>query len=321
MKTKPFQFRYVNELVGGFVLLVVLLLVLAIVLAGRAQGWFEPVHEMQIDFPAEGSLDLQIGSPVQILGATVGRLEMIDVDDEGAMVGAITIKDDFYQFVRADSMAIVKKKFGIAGEAFIEITKGISPDLPAENRLAAVKDTDLNQLLQELLTQVKEAVLPLLDSYKNLADEYAGLASDLRAEQGPLGQSLANIEAITRKLDEGEGPAGLLLSDEALAGRIDEMVKQVSDVIRQLEVIMKDVRGATVELPPIAHKVNRELDDLPGTMLMTQEAISEAGRLLEGIQRHWLVRKYVPAKPGTPAIIPLYDVPESAARHAAPEEP
>ncbi|HMO49715.1 MAG TPA: MlaD family protein [Kiritimatiellia bacterium] len=302
MKTKPFQFRYVNEIVGGFVLLVVVLLIAAVFVAGRAQGWFEPVHKIHIDFPPQGSLDLQIGSPVQILGTTVGRVEMIEVDDEGFMTGVITVKGDFYQFVRSDSRAIVKKKFGIAGDAYIEITKGIGPALPSGAGLVASKDTDLNELLEDLLSQVREAIVPLLDSVKLAADQYAGLAADLRADAGPLQMMLANLEGITRKLDQGEGPAGKLLADEALAETLRDIIAQVQAAMAQVNVMLTDLREVTIELPPMARTVNREVQDIPGTVLMTQETLRETERLIEGIQRHWLLRKYIPRTEPTPLI-------------------
>lgn len=40
MSTKPFKFRYVNELAGAFVLIAFLFIVGSIILAGQAQEWF-----------------------------------------------------------------------------------------------------------------------------------------------------------------------------------------------------------------------------------------------------------------------------------------
>ncbi len=60
----PFKFRYVNEIVGTFVLIIVALLVAGILLAGHAQDWFTPIHRYHVDFPAEGSLGLQKGATV-----------------------------------------------------------------------------------------------------------------------------------------------------------------------------------------------------------------------------------------------------------------
>ncbi len=313
MSTKPFQFRYVNEIVGGFVLLVVVLLLAAVIVAGRAQGWFEPVYRIHLDFPPQGSLEVQIGTPVQILGATVGRVEEIDVDEDGFMTGLMTVKGDFYQFVRTDSQAIVKKKFGIAGDAFIEITKGSGPALPTGAGLVAIKDSDLNELLEQLLSQVRDATLPLLESVKKAADEYAGLAAELRSPEGALLRVMANVEAITRKIEQGEGPAGRLLGDPALADEIQGIVNQVAQ-------ILADVKAATVNLPPMADTVNREVQDLPGTVWQTQQAIREAERLITGVQQHWLIRKHIPQAELTP-LIPAYDIPRGTGQAGKEQTP
>jgi len=310
MSNKPFQFRYVNEIVGGFVLLVVALLVAAVFVAGRAQGWFEPVYRIHLDFPPQGTLELQIGSPVQILGTTVGRVEVIDVDEDGFMTGVITVKGDFYQFVRADSQAIVKKVFGIAGDAYVEITKGTGEVLPEGAGLVAIKDSDLNELLEQLLSQVRDATVPLLESVKKAADEYTMVAVDLRAAEGPMQKMLVNLESITKKIESGEGPAGRLVGDEEMAKSIQQIVDQVNQAISQLHAIMADVKGATIELPAMAQTVNREVQDIPGTVMQTQQAIYEAERLIKGIQQNWLIRKHIPQEQPT-ALIPLHDIPRS----------
>lgn len=309
MKTKPFQFRYVNEIVGGFVLVVLALLVVALLVAGRAQGWFEPVHRIHLDFPPQGSLDLQVGAPVKILGATVGRVEAINVDEDGFMTGEMTVKGDFYLFVRSDSRAIVKKAFGIAGDAYIEITKGKGPPLPESAGLVASKDTDLNEMLEELLGQVRESIVPLLDSIQQAVDEYGGLARDLRDDQKPMQQMLDNLEGITRKLDEGKGPAGRLVNDEEMAAGIERTVMQVQATLEELQIVLAHVREATAELPAMARTVGGEVEDLPGTVRMTQETLRETEKLLEGIQRHWLIRKYIPNEQQSP-LIPVFDIPQ-----------
>jgi len=286
MKNKPFQFRYVNEIVGAFVLLVIALLIAAVFIAGRAQGWFEPVYRIPLDFPPQGSLDLQIGSPVQILGTTVGRVEQITVDDDGFMTGLITVKGAFYQFVRTDSRVIVKKKFGVAGDAYVDIGKGSGPELPPGGGLVAIKDTDLNELLQDLLGQIRETTVPLLESVKNAVDQYAGLGADMRSADGPLQKVLLNVESITRKIDQGEGPAGKIIGDKEMADSIQQMVTQLQEAVAQIQVI---------------------LDDVPGTVVQTRETVREAERLIEGLQRHWLLRKYIPQTEPT-ALIPSYDI-------------
>lgn len=287
--SKPFKFRYVNEIVGGFVLLVLAALVAGIILAGRAQDWFEPVYEIRLDFPEEGSLGLQRGAEVQILGATVGRVGKIRVKDDGSMYTTLEIKGDFIRFVRADSRAIVKKKFGIAGDAFVEITQGRGAPLEDGAVLKAVRDTEITELAQEILQEIQNAVLPLLE-------EYTKLAADLRDAEKPLMQALANIEKITRGLAEGEGSAGQLLRDPKAA-------QEIEAILAEIRAILADIKETTSKLPAIAATVNAEVEALPGTIIQAQETLRESERLIEGIQRHWLIRKYVPRE-SLPDIIP-----------------
>ncbi|MCS6772073.1 MAG: MlaD family protein [Kiritimatiellae bacterium] len=291
--SKPFKFRYVNEIVGGFVIAIALALVVGIILAGRAQDWFEPIYEIRLEFPEEGSLGLQQGADVQILGASAGRVGKIRVQDDGSMYTTLEIKSEFIRFIRTDSKAIVKKKFGIAGDAFVEITQGRGAPLGEEAVLQAIRDTEITELAREILKEVQNAVLPLLEEYRRLA-------ADLRDAEKPLMQALANIERITRGLAEGEGTAGQLLRDPKTAQEIEAMLADIRS-------ILEDIKETTARLPPMAATVKQEVDALPGTVVQAQETLRESERLIEGIQRHWLIRKYVP-----PTVVPDMIPPDRA---------
>lgn len=287
--SKPFKFRYVNEIVGSFVLLVVAALITGIILVGHAQDWFEPEYEIRLDFPEEGSLGLQRGSEVQILGATVGRVGKIRVGEDGAMHTTLKIKGDFIQFIRTDSRAVVKKKFGVAGDAFVDITQGRAEKFGENPAMKATKDTEITEIAQDILKQIQDAILPLLDGYTKLA-------ADLRDPDGSLMKLLANLEEISRGLAEGEGSAGQFLRDPKASEEVDRILAQVRE-------ILADLKETTAHLPPMAATVGREVDALPGTVVQTQETLRESERLIQGIQQHWLIRKYVPGEQ-LPEMIP-----------------
>ena len=169
MATKPFKFRYVNEIAGAFVLLIVALLIVGVILAGRVQGWFEPRARITLLFPEEGSLGVQEGTRIQILQTTVGSVDKMIVQADGHMQAQARIKGDFYQwFVRQDSKALVKKAYGVAGETFVEISRGHGALLPKEGaKLTCASDVELIQLAQDILKQVRGAV----EEYTRLAAE------------------------------------------------------------------------------------------------------------------------------------------------------
>jgi phospholipid/cholesterol/gamma-HCH transport system substrate-binding protein len=264
-----------------FVLVVVALLVVAVVLMGRAQGWFEAEYTLRVKFPPEGSYGIKKGATVSILETPVGMVEEVLVNDDGSMEGVLQIRGRFIRFVRSDSTAILKKQFGVAGDTFIEITRGSGAPLADGSALPlpAVKDTELVEMLQGLVKQVQDAVMPVLEQVRRLAEEYTGLAADLRDPEGHLQQLLARLDQLATGLQEGEGTAGKLLKDPSTVEAANAAIVSLKGSLAELERIMTDVRQATAELPE--------------TVFQTREALRDTERLLEGLQKHWLLRKYV----------------------------
>lgn len=290
---KPFKFRYVNEIAGSFVLFILVLLIVGIVFAGHAQKWFEPVRRITLTFPPEGSLDLQKGSEVLILGAQVGSVEEITLAEDGSMAGIVTIRGNFIRFVRTDSRAIVKKKFGLAGDAYVEITKGSGAPLPEESSLACTKDTELIETIQQVVKQVQDATLPAIEQARKAVEEYTNLAVDLRDPEGDLQQLVAHLNRIAEGLEKGEGTAGQLLRDPALANELRDITAKVNASLGDVQKILNDVEK-TMDV------VRGETEDLPGTMIQARETMNEAEKLIVAIQKHWLLRGYVEqAEPST----------------------
>src|ERR1043165_5618863 len=119
-----FKFRRVNEITGTFVLIIVAVLIAAVVWTGRSQRWFKSNVTLRIVLPETGAAGIRQGSEGYFLGTLVGSVSYAIADPTGRMEAQAHIRYDFFQFVRADSSAVVKKKFGLAGDSFFEITRG-----------------------------------------------------------------------------------------------------------------------------------------------------------------------------------------------------
>src|SRR5215216_450535 len=134
-----FKFPRVHAITGTFVLLVLVVLVIAFLFAGRSQRWFISNVTLRIALPEEGAAGIRQGSEVYFLGTLVGSVSDVIVDPTGRMEAQAHIRYDFFQFVRADSSAVVKKKFGLAGDSFFEITRGQGQPLPERDAAIACK--------------------------------------------------------------------------------------------------------------------------------------------------------------------------------------
>jgi len=297
---RSFKFRYVNEIVGTFVILVLVLLLAGIFLAGKSQQWFVARHHLTLDFPPQGSMGLQPGAEVVILGTVVGSLDEINVDDAGDMTGQITIKGDFIRFVRDDSRVVVKKKFVVAGDSYIEITRGKGKQLEPEAVLKAEKDTEVTEMAQKLVGKIEEAAIPAIEQGQKALEEYTALGADLRDPDGNLQQLVARFASIAAGLDEGEGLAGSFLQDPAMADEVTALITRLNDSSRKLVGIVDDLAATASQFPPLMKKVRTEADDAPGLVLQARQALEEATTLLQALQKHWLISSYVgPREDGT----------------------
>lgn len=291
---KPFKFRYVNEIVGGFVLLVLFLLIAGIIITGRAQGWFEPTHELRVEFPEEGSMGLRRGSEVRVLDAPAGMVLSVEPREDGVMEGVLQVRGRFYRYIRDDSTGVVKRAFGVAGDAFVEITRGRGDPLPEVGAyIPIIKDTELLDLAESLLEEVRATTVPAIEQLQRLLEEYTGLAEDLRDPEGDVQQLLASLNRIVQGLEAGEGAAGKLLRDPDVAAEVEVMLASVQDSLNEVNRILANVAEATEKLPQMTDRVAGELEDVPGLVYQTQATLQEAEVLIEGIQRHWLIRRHV----------------------------
>ncbi len=292
---KKFKFRYVNEIVGGFVILVFLLLLAGVLVAGNAQHWFEAVYEINLRFPPEGSMDLQKGAEVMLLGAKVGSVADILVDDEGNISGAMRVRGPFAKrFLRADSIGLVKKKMVVAGDAYIELSRGTGAELPrAGGEIWCMKDTEIIQMLEEAMEQIRQQATNTLALVNGAIAEYTELAAGMNDPQGNLQQLLGNVNGLLEDIRKGQGLPAKVLNDPAMAADVGKIVAQVQELMAKLNAIAAEVQAVVAKLPPMADTVAGEVDNLPVLTGDAQALMRETTTLLDGLQKHWLLRKYM----------------------------
>lgn len=319
MSTAPFRFRYVNEIVGTFVLLSLGLLLAGIVLVGVTRQWFKPDFVIETVFPPEGTFEVEKGTQIKVRKTRVGTVKDIVIAEDGSIKALLTIQSDYARFVRSDSIALVKKQFGVAGDVFIEITSGSGAPLPEEGATLPIqKDTELLDTVELVVERVQNSIVPAIEEVKKTLAEYRGLAADLRSPDSNLQQAVATLnetaQGFNRLIDglnKGEGTAGKFLREPAVHDetqrilvQVNQVLEQVRGTLKQVDGIVNDLKQTSATLPSVARTVQGEMEDVPGVVLQTQTTLREAEKTLVGVQRHWLLRQYMaPEHPLDP--IPL----------------
>jgi phospholipid/cholesterol/gamma-HCH transport system substrate-binding protein len=310
-----FKFRRVNEITGTFVLVIVAVLIASVVWTGRSQRWFTSNITLRIVLPKDGAAGIRQGSEVYFLGTLVGSVSAIEVETTGRMEARVRIRRDFFRFVRADSSAVVKKKFGVAGDSFFEITRGEGRPLPEKNA-SIICNEQFQSALEAAVEEIRGETLLVLKKTSAGLDTWTELGAD-------LGETRLRLDNLVAGVEQGKGTAGKLISDPAMADeaqnilrRANETVGSLQEMVTNLNIAVNNVKDGTTRLPEITGAVANETKRLPGLVEQTQMSMRELERLIEAMQRHWLLRKYV--NPTNPA--PLRALPVLAEPNQKPVE-
>jgi phospholipid/cholesterol/gamma-HCH transport system substrate-binding protein len=305
----PLRFRGVNETAGAFVLATAVLVVAVVAMTGHAQRWFQPVRRLTVILPEEGSLGLRPGADVFILGVSVGAVEDIAPDERGRMRAEVSIRRDYSQFLHAGSTAIIRKTFGVAGDAYLEISRGTGAPLPTTDAvIGSFSDRAPTEIFDELLVQLREEGLPALKQARATMEEYRKVAADLRDPQGHLQQSLARIDRVSRAIERGEGFAGKLISDPAMGRRVEETTTKINASLDEADAMLKEIRKTAARLPATLAALDQTLQALPTLTMQTEDTMRQVQRLVEAAQKHWLIQGYVEPERSAAGRIPLDDI-------------
>jgi phospholipid/cholesterol/gamma-HCH transport system substrate-binding protein len=297
--SQPFKFRRVREITGTLVLLVIGLLIATVVWTGRSQRWFRSNVSLRIFLPETGAAGIRQGSEVYFLGTRVGAVYDVVVDKAGGMEAQADIRRDFFLFVRSDSSAVVKKKFGVAGDSFFEITRGQGHPL-SENNASIVCKEQMPSALESAIDDIHRETLLVLKKTSSGLDAWTQLGADLGKTRERLDQLTVHLDEIAAGVAAGKGTVGKLLTDSSLAdeatnflARANQTMIELQAVVTNLDAAVSNVRNGTRSFPQITEAVANEAKDLPGLVNQTQTSMRELERLIEAMQRNWLIRKYV----------------------------
>lgn len=311
-----FKFRRVHEITGTFVLVVLAVLIAAVVWTGRSQRWFKSSVPLRIILPEDGAAGIRQGSEVYFLGTLVGSVSDVIVDEKGRMEALASLRRDFFRFVRADSSAVVKKKFGVAGDSFFEITRGEGKPLPEKNA-SIICSEQFQSVLEAAVEEIRRETVLVLEKVNSGLDTWTTLGSNLITTHARLDQLVGRVDDLAADVQAGKGTVGTLLTDTALADGAQVVLAQANDTMSELRGVMtnlnaavRNVQDGTARLPQITGALADEAKDLPGLVRQTQTSMRELERLIEAMQRHWLLRKYVnktnppPLRLGTVSPVP-----------------
>ena len=291
-------------LVGGFVVLVVVGLVIAVL-------WFAQVQFNQqvsyYDIFLKGSVTgLTTGSTVRYNGVPVGRVSEIRLDPVDPNQVRVTVELTAPTVVKTDAVAALEQQ-GLTGGAFINITGGSRESPPLErqpgqrypviasrasglqqveevapevlNRLIALTDR-LNDLVndhnRQALAETLENLRKISAVVASRSDEIDGAINDGSAALHDLRTTLDQANHILVHLNEAIPPAG---QSQATLQSINDASRNFADMAKRLDAILAENQ------PQIRDFTRRGLDQLDQLVAQTQQLVAQLSRLADTLGR------------------------------------
>jgi phospholipid/cholesterol/gamma-HCH transport system substrate-binding protein len=279
-------FRYANQLVGVIALLTVLMFAVSFLFSGRVRQWLNPGARLKVILPSAGLFGLSEDAVVEILGTKAGHVRRIVIDPQQQMYADVQIQNNMKGFVRSDSSAVIRKRFGVAGDSFLDISRGFKAPLDWEYAvITATADRAPTESVGELLEELRSKIFPMIDDTQSVISALLEVVKQIQNPQGDLQQFLGNINTISGKISRGEGLAGRLLFEEKLVDDIEQMVVLLKNSMQRLDPLLDNLETTSGNVSQISTRINEQTGDLPEIIRSLKEALVSVQAVMNDLSR------------------------------------
>jgi phospholipid/cholesterol/gamma-HCH transport system substrate-binding protein len=309
--------RYTDEWIGGLVIAAIAVLAVAILQAGVLRDWFKSTSELRLILPATGLAGLDVGSDVEVLGTKAGTVRRIVLDPERQLYAILEIDQQATAFIRRDSAAVIRRRFGLAGAAFVDVSRGSSEPMDWSYAvIEATTERGPTDSVSALIDEVRQKVFPILDNTGRITQGLAEIVDKTQRGEGNLGRLLTD-ETLIRQTEAAIGSAqesiaalnGLFGQLQQSAGDLRELTRKaggpdgVPAVLKRAESTLASLQGLLAELgktsnrmPAIAKNVQDSTANLPALLTQLQVTILQLDKLVGQMRDSWLLGGGAPAE-------------------------
>lgn len=258
------RYQRQRTLLGAVVLSALVLFLITLIKVDALRDWFDPGEELRLVLPDEGLYGLNEGAKIEVLGTEAGKIQRI-VIEPGQKIHAIArLSASMVPFVRRDSQAIIRKTFGVAGDSYVEITRGTGEAMEWDYAVLAAKpDRAPTDSIGEILEDIRSRVIPILDQTERTMTALGDLTERLADPKGSLQGTLADVNTVTGRIARGEGTLGTLLSEDETARQLEKLLAGANDAVTRIGPILEELQKTATQVTGLSRSINAQSRNLP----------------------------------------------------------
>lgn len=216
-----------------------------------------PSYKVEIVF--ESVQGLREGDNVFLRGVDVGKIKRLELQPDGVHVHvSLDVKPELHDDYRIEVLPS-----SVLGGRYLNIYEGSSskPLLPEGTRLVGLPPVDLIEEATKTIQSIHNALEEgdILENLKSMMTELREITRKLNQGEGTLGRLLtddevynelkriaSNLREVSERLSEGKGTLGRLLSED------DRLYSDLSEVASNLKKITADIEAGRGTLGKLA---------------------------------------------------------------------
>jgi phospholipid/cholesterol/gamma-HCH transport system substrate-binding protein len=295
--------RNTDEWVGLLIIGAIAVSFVAMLQAGVLRDWFKPTAELRLVLPAGGVAGLAAGGDVEVLGTKAGVVRRVVLEPNQQMYALLEIDEQATPFVRRDSTAVIRRRFGVAGAAFVDITRGTGEEMDWSYAvIEATTERAPTDNISALIDEVRKKVFPILDNAGRATNALAEIIERINRGEGNVGRLLVDqtlmqqAETIVKSANKSVADLNEILVQVENVTRevsgpegVPALVDRSNKVMRSLDRISKEIDEAAKSAPGLAQNAEETAANLPALLTQLQVTLQELDRLSAQLRASWLL--------------------------------
>jgi phospholipid/cholesterol/gamma-HCH transport system substrate-binding protein len=287
-----FKVRFVDQVVGIFVLVALAGIVVLLVFMGFNQRWFARNYSFTSTF-ASGD-GLSVGMPIVLKGFQIGKVTRISLTADNRVDMEFSIQDTYYEKVTPNSVIeLVSSPIGLGTSLRFHPGRGAGPPIPEHSAIPTLGSPEGRRLVEEGLVElpqgedvigsVLDKVNPILDEVRATLAQAKRLVADVdtavTGKGGPIGGMVNQLALTPAKVNRTVDLAN------GVVDRVNTVVDTVNTRVDGITLSVNRITDRTNEILTRIDKVSRNLEDISANLKSTSEGLRDtkglATRLLD----------------------------------------
>jgi len=214
--------------VGLFVILMSFLIIASVAYLAYSKGFF--TKEYIYTLSSKSGEDLTEGVPVVFSGFKIGKVEELELNDEGILLIKIRIPEQHVKWIRSDSKFSLYKPL-IGSARLIVTTDNLnSPPLSLKAIPEMTTVSDINDTIKR--------VQPTLDKLDKAVANIESITANFADPQGDVNKILRHSERLTENLAKKDTLLEMAVGSKESVKSVNESLKKVRDILDHADAQM-----------------------------------------------------------------------------------